>query len=96
MEPKVVWIVVEDWALSGEEMSGTHIAGVFYDEEEARARFEYLKEEFLDCSITGAEWVECERDKTLDDHIVEIFDVCKRGHYVTDHETITLEKHTIQ
>lgn len=96
MEQKVVWIVVEDWALSGEDMSGTHIAGVFYEEDAARERFEYLKQEFLDCSITGAEWVQCERDRILDDHIVEVFDVCKSGHYLTDHETLTLEKHIVE
>ena len=91
-----LWIVLEDWAIGEEQQAGSHIAGVYNNEESAFEHFERLKKEFFDYGGSVGDWVEIPCGVLENSHIIKAFSVGLKGRVLTDHEIITVEIHDVE
>ena len=88
--------MLEDWAIGEEQQSGSHIAGVYNNEEAAFEHFEHLKQEFFDYGGSVGDWVEIPCGVLENSHIIKAFSVGLKGRVLTDHEVITVEIHDVE
>jgi len=91
-----IWIVLEDWAIGEEQQAGSHIAGVYNNEEAAFEHFEHLKQEFFDYGGSVGDWTEIPCGVLENSHIIKAFSVGLKGRVLTDHEIITVEIHDVE